>query len=146
MAFRALAYKRFKGGILYLEKAPVGVLTSKTGGDKVVKQAPIKGKTIDTSANPSANLAAGGADDEAAEGATLYIKNLSFSTTDDRLAGAFHGFRTTRLHVCRPSPTRSDLVRVSSMGYGFVGSSRWLPHAQRRRLMDGKVVDGHTLL
>ncbi|ETS60854.1 hypothetical protein PaG_04771 [Moesziomyces aphidis] len=146
VAFRALAYKRFKGGILYLEKAPVGVLTSKTGGDKVVKQAPIKGKTIDTSANPSANLAAGGADDEAAEGATLYIKNLSFSTTDDRLAGAFHGlsdYAFARVQT-KPDPKRPG-ARLS-MGYGFVGFKSVAAARTAQKAMDGKVVDGHTLV
>lgn len=146
VAFRALAYKRFKGGILYLEKAPVGVLTSKTGGDKVVKQAPIKGKTIDTSANPSANLAAGGADDEAAEGATLYIKNLSFSTTDDRLAGAFHGlsdYDFARVQT-KPDPKRPG-ARLS-MGYGFVGFKSVAAARTAQKAMDGKVVDGHTLV
>ncbi|CDS00031.1 probable RNA-binding protein [Sporisorium scitamineum] len=148
VAFRAIAYKRFKGGILYLEKAPMGLLTPQKAGEKVVKQAPIVGKSIDTASNPSANIAtnANGAEDEAVDGATLYIKNLSFSTTDERLASAFHGlsdFAFARIQT-KPDPRRPG-ARLS-MGYGFVGFKSVDGAQTAQKAMDGKVVDGHTLV
>ncbi|KAI3492188.1 hypothetical protein L1887_43477 [Cichorium endivia] len=81
------------------------------------------------------NLAAGGADDEAPRVRRLYIKNLSFSTTDDRLAGAFHGlsdYAFARVQT-KPDPKRPG-ARLS-MGYGFVGfKSVAAARPQRRRL------------
>ena len=143
LAFRAIAYKRFKGGILYLEKAPLGLLTQKAG-EKVVKQAPIVGKSIDTASNPTSNISA--SEDDVVDGATLYIKNLSFSTTDDRLTTAFHGlsdFAFARIQT-KPDPRRPG-ARLS-MGYGFVGFKSVDGARAAQKAMDGKVVDGHTLV
>ncbi|EST05859.1 RNA recognition motif domain protein [Kalmanozyma brasiliensis GHG001] len=144
VAFRALAYKKFKGGILYLEKAPVGLLAPQKAGDQVVKQAPIVGKTIDTT-NPTSNIKSTG-EEEAADGATLYIKNLSFSTTDERLASTFHGLSDYAFaHVqTKPDPRRPG-ARLS-MGYGFVGFKSVDSARTAQRAMDGKVLDGHTLV
>lgn len=149
LAFRAIAYKRFKGGILYLEKAPLGLLAPRKAGEKVVKQAPIVGKSIDTASNPTSNITATdatSAEDEAVDGATLYIKNLSFSTTDERLASAFHGlsdFAFARIQT-KPDPRRPG-ARLS-MGYGFVGFKSVDGARTAQKAMDGKVVDGHTLV
>lgn len=148
LAFRAIAYKRFKGGILYLEKAPVGLLTQHKVGEKVVKQAPIVGKSIDSS-NPSVDLdgpAGAGAGDEAVDGATLYVKNLSFSTTDERLTAFFHGlsdFAFARIQT-KPDPRRPG-ARLS-MGYGFVGFKSFDAARTAQKAMDGKVLDAHTLV
>ncbi len=154
IAFRGLAYKKFKDGILYLEKAPVGLLTAEQKGEKIVKQAPIVGKSIDTTSNPSANLnsstaegAEAGGEGEAAEGATLYVKNLSFSTTDTRLAAAFHGltdYAFARVQT-KPDPRRPNGARLS-MGYGFVGFKSVPAAKTAQKAMDGKVLDGHTLV
>lgn len=150
VAFRAIAYKRFKGGILYLEKAPLGLLTPQSAGEKVVKQAPIVGKSIGTAANPTSNLVqqrqGGAGEEEAAEGATLYVKNLSFSTTDDRLVSAFHGlsdYAFARIQT-KPDPRRPG-ARLS-MGYGFVGFKSVPAARTAQKAMDGKVLDGHTLV
>ncbi|KAJ9478762.1 Multiple RNA-binding domain-containing protein 1 [Pseudozyma hubeiensis] len=141
VAFRSIAYKRFKGGILYLEKAPVGLLTP-NAGEKNVKQAPIVGKSIETS-NPASNLDNAEA---AVDGATLYIKNLSFSTTDERLASAFSGlsdFAFARIQT-KPDPRRPG-ARLS-MGYGFVGFKSVDGAQKAQKAMDAKVIDGHTLV
>ena len=144
VAFRSLAYKRFKGGILYLEKAPMGLLTPQKAGEKKLAQAPIIGKSIDTASNPSANIT--NAEDEAVDGATLYVKNLSFSTTDERLASAFHGlsdYAFARIQT-KPDPRRPG-ARLS-MGYGFVGFKSVPAAKTAQKAMDGKVLDGHTLV
>ncbi|SPC63834.1 probable RNA-binding protein [Ustilago sp. UG-2017b] len=147
VAFRAIAYKRFKGGILYLEKAPVGLLDTKkagSAGEKKVVQAPIKGKTIDEASNPSANIAEG--EDEAVDGATLYVKNLSFSTTDERLASTFHGLNdyTFARVQTKPDPRRPG-ARLS-MGYAFIGFKSIDAARTAQKTMNGKVLDGHTLV
>ncbi|SPO25066.1 probable RNA-binding protein [Ustilago trichophora] len=144
VAFRAIAYKRFKGGILYLEKAPVGLLTPKAAGEKKLAQAPIVGKSIDSASNPTSNISS--TQDEAVDGATLYVKNLSFSTTDDRLASAFHGlsdYAFARIQT-KPDPRRPG-ARLS-MGYGFVGFKSVPAAKTAQKAMDGKVLDGHTLV
>lgn len=141
-AFRGVAYRKFKGSILYVEKAPVGLFMGGEG-EKVLKQAPIKGKTINE-ANPSTELKAG--EGEAVEGATLYVKNLSFSTTDATLTALFKGlsdFAFARVQT-KPDPKRPG-ARLS-MGYGFVGFTSPSSAKAAQKATDGRVLDGHTLV
>nr|CDI56454.1 probable RNA-binding protein [Melanopsichium pennsylvanicum 4] len=151
LAFRAIAYKKFKGGILYLERAPVGLLDPTTSGEKKISQAPIVGKSIDTAANPRSGISNdNNTEDDVVNGATLYVKNLSFSTTDQRLATAFHGLSD---YAFARIQTKPDSRRVGgaggarlSMGYGFVGFKSVEGAKTAQKVMDGKVLDGHTLV
>ncbi|PWZ01528.1 RNA-binding domain-containing protein [Testicularia cyperi] len=163
LAFRAIAYKRFRTGILYLEKAPVGLFApsnpdqeGKEGErQKTIKQAPLVGKSIGESKSAAATATAtavsldatdvGEEEAEAADGATLFVKNLSFATSSERLAGALHGlsdFAFARVQT-KPDPKRPG-ARLS-MGYGFVGFQSISAAKSALKVMDGKVVDGHTL-
>ncbi|PWN52563.1 RNA-binding domain-containing protein [Violaceomyces palustris] len=148
-AFRALAYKRFKNSILYLEKAPANVFrpggesgeskdaTATSAAAVTVKPAPVSKTAI---------LGIGiGSEADAEMGATLFIKNLSFSTTDSRLGevfGSLSDFAFARIQ------TKNDPKNVGgklSMGYGFVGFKSVEAAKNALKAMQGHVLDGHSL-
>lgn len=135
-AWRGLAYKRLKDSILYLEWAPFGLFD---GTPETTK--------------PSAPTDAGPNDqeeeeEEAAPGATLYIGNLSFATTSERLASVFRHLPSfafakvaTKIDPSRPGETLSQ-------GFGFVGF-RNVEGARKAikgfAVGGGTVLDGHVL-
>lgn len=144
-AFRALAYKRFKDSVLYLEKAPASFLPAASGAEK---HATIEARTGVEAPKSSTELLDGGgsgSDSAAAAGATLFVKNLNFATTTEALASAFRaldGFVFARVQT--KADPRNPGGRLS-MGYGFVGFADEEHAAAAQRAMDRHVLDGHTL-
>ena len=148
-AFRALAYMRFKDKPLYLEKAPHGIFVRGVG-QAIVHP---RGKEA-----PESKLAAklGESAEEdgmptAAAAATLFVKNLSFSTTDEGLTRAFAhtpGFVFARVQT----KTRASTGRGAqqgptklSMGYGFVGFRSVDAAKEALQTMASTTLDGHVL-
>ena len=148
VAFRSLAYKRFKSSILYLEKAPAGVLNPDVAEDGAAqsKQAPLVGKEAPKPSSASVVLGGGmGSEADAEPAATLFVKNLNFSTTDDRLGQVFAGLSD---FAFARTQTKADPKRPGarlSMGYGFVGFKNVEAAQQAQKAMEGHVLDGHTL-
>jgi len=128
-AFTRLAYRRFKDVPLYLEKAPAEIFE----------------------ATPSAHISGveakkGSKDlvptDVEEPGATLYVKNLDFSTTQTGLTNAFKGFPGFRLAMLKVKPPNSKGERLS-MGFGFVTfESKEMASAA---MTAGVVLDGRKL-
>ncbi|WFD29563.1 Multiple RNA-binding domain-containing protein 1 [Malassezia sp. CBS 17886] len=142
-AFRALAYKRFKDAVLYLEKGPAALLPA-AGADRPQTVSGVAGKPAPASSRALLDSGDRSADPAAAS-ATLYVKNLNFATTSARLADAFRGmddFVFARVQE-KPDAGRPDARR--SMGYGFVGFRTMERADAARRAMDGALVDGHAL-
>ena len=140
-AFRALAYKRFRDSVLYLEKAPASFLPPRDASKPAEIISGVQGKTVPDSSRSLRDV------DEApvAADATLYIKNLSFATTPERLTEAFHaldGFLFARVQT-KPDPKQQG--RRLSMGYGFAGFASLAQAQEAQKKMDGDVLDGHTL-
>ncbi|KJA26549.1 hypothetical protein HYPSUDRAFT_198832 [Hypholoma sublateritium FD-334 SS-4] len=146
--FRAVAYRRLGNSIIYLEKGPLGmfiegfvpVATSSTSTPPApVHAVRISEQVIDGVAPPAA--------DEPAldKGTTLYIKNLSFTTTQERLHKVFAhlpGFSFARVQT-KPDPKRPD-ARLS-MGYGFMGFADITGANAALKSVQGFVLDGHAL-
>ncbi|KAI0706720.1 hypothetical protein C8T65DRAFT_651773 [Cerioporus squamosus] len=146
-AFRAVAYRRLGNSIIYLEKGPEGMFIT----DEPIADAPaaVPEPVTATGTAPIAipDSAAGGADEPPlSSGTTLFVKNLSFSTTPEKLTQVVRhlpDFVFARIQT-KPDPARPG-ARLS-MGYGFVGFRT--PDGARRGLksMDGLVLDGHKLV
>ncbi|EPQ30657.1 uncharacterized protein PFL1_01558 [Pseudozyma flocculosa PF-1] len=153
-AFLSIAYKRFRNSILYLEKAPAGVFKPEAdgqageGGAAKIKQAPLVGQEAPKPRSAAVVLGAGtGSEAEAEPGATLFVKNLSFSTNDERLGQVFGGlsdFAFARIQT-KPDPKQPGGQGRLSMGYGFVGFKSVDAAKNAQKAMDGHVLDGHTL-
>ena len=84
-AFKAVAYRRLGNSIIYLEKGPIGMfIASEEAPTQPVTASAIKPVTIaDQEASAQAE------EPSLAAGTTLFVKNLSFSTTSDRLTLRF---------------------------------------------------------
>lgn len=142
-AFGSLAYRKFKESILYLEKAPRNLFRGVQG---------LPNNRVDASAQsqsekPSATELLESKDNsESANMSTLFVRNLNFSTTTDRLREVFQpleGFMSAKVKT-KPDPKRPG--QLLSMGFGFL-EFRTKSNAQAAlAAMDGYKLDGHELL
>lgn len=122
-AFAALAYRRFKDTLIYLEKAPQGVFNAKYDPEAIAKAAaaeePKEGKKV-VSGSDLVGVDNDTVDLDTVEGSTLFIKNLNFTTTAEGLQKAFssiQGYRASRINV-KDDPKHPG--KKLSMGFGFV--------------------------
>lgn len=144
-AFASLAYRKIRSSVLFLEKAPNNIFTS-TAPDHIdstgaAPQGGVDAKisTGDLLENATAEPAAPGTT------STLFVRNLNFSTTSDRLTEIFQplaGFLTARVKT-KTDPKKPG--QVLSMGFGFLEfrSSQQAQAAQQA--MDGYSLDSHKL-
>lgn len=138
-AFQKLAFSRYRHVPLYLEWAPEDVFTG-------------AGKT----AAGDAKATEGGkevAEEEAADGeevrGCLFVKNLSFSTSDEGLKAAFQnckGFRSAVVMRKKAAvgKEKGD-AKGLSMGYGFIEFTTAEQAADVLRRKQGLQLDGHAI-
>ncbi|KAG1830066.1 hypothetical protein DFJ58DRAFT_874678 [Suillus subalutaceus] len=123
-AFRAVAYRRLGSSVVYLEKGPMGMFqeTADAAGnsDRTLITA-FKSITI---AKQEAGSGADADELSLSAGTTLFVKNLAFSTTAERLVRVFRGFSgfsfarvRTEPDPKRPTVPSAEAPRLS-MGYG----------------------------
>ncbi|KAJ3111200.1 hypothetical protein HDU96_005900 [Phlyctochytrium bullatum] len=152
VAFRRLAYTKFKGLPLYLEWGPTGVFvpgsenrtSTRSGGDGA------KSMDIDKAVNVESEekIVETIDDDDHAETdavvlGSLFVKNLNFSTTEQGLRDAFadiSGLRSVRIQT----KVDSKGQRLS-MGFGFIEFSSKESARQAMKVKQGYVLDGHAL-
>ena len=143
-AFGSLAYRKFKDSILFLEKAPKNIFQ----GEQSVPSSRINEPAKSRNAKLSATELLYSKDDatELAGTSTLFVRNLNFSTTTERLREAFRpleGFMSAQVKT-KPDPKKQG--QVLSMGFGFL-EFRSKRNAQAGlAVMDGFELDGHKLL
>ncbi|KXL49778.1 MAG: hypothetical protein FE78DRAFT_27998 [Acidomyces sp. 'richmondensis'] len=139
-AFSALAYKKVKSSILFLEKAPKdlfsvnsAVLNPETGSEGVTKISASELKEKDHVVPDTAGTS------------TLFVRNLNFSTTTELLTETFKpldGFMSARVKT-KTDPKKPG--QVLSMGFGFL-EFRTAQQAQSAlSSMDGYNLEGHKL-
>lgn len=145
-AFASLAYRKIRSSVLFLEKAPNNIFTD-TAPDKIDSTSTTSQGGIDAKIS-TGDLLEQETPAEAAAGttSTLFVRNLNFSTTSDRLTEVFQplgGFLSARVK------TKTDAKKpgqVLSMGFGFL-EFRSAQQAQAAlQAMDGYSLDGHKLL
>ena len=136
-AFSSLAYRKFKDSILFLEKAPNELFG--TTGDQEDQSTASKKST-------ATELLESGEDRDAVNTSTLFIRNINFTTSTDRLRETFQsmeGFTSAKVKM-KPDPKRQG--QFLSMGFGFL-EFRSKDDAQAAlAAMDGYRLDGHELL
>ncbi|THV96921.1 hypothetical protein D6D27_02412 [Aureobasidium pullulans] len=143
-AFASLAYRKIHTSVLFLEKAPkelfqaTAPLTDST--DRETTQA-----GLDAKASASELLQETGTEVSAGTTSTLFVRNLNFSTTTDRLTDIFRplsGFLTARVKT-KTDPKKPG--QVLSMGFGFLEFASKQQAAAAITAMDGYSLDGHKL-
>ena len=138
-AFASLSYRKLKDSILYLEKAPKDLF--KEGANVKVVQA--TGLNKPGTKLSAADLLEEDAGPDTANTTTLYVRNLNFTTTTERLTEAFKplsGFRSAKVKT-KIDPKRG----VLSMGFGFVEFSSPETASVALKTMDGHDIEGHRL-
>ncbi|KAI6118428.1 hypothetical protein F5141DRAFT_1194724 [Pisolithus sp. B1] len=150
-AFRALAYRRLGNSILYLEKGPLCMLEETTRDEGASPSTLTAFKPISIAEQGTSDAVSKDDEPPFAAGTTLFVKNLAFSTTSERLGqvfGALPEFSFARVQT-KPDPKRpkapGEAAPRLSMGYGFVGFKT--PEGAKKALksMQGFVLDGHVL-
>ncbi|OCL12545.1 RNA-binding domain-containing protein [Glonium stellatum] len=142
-AFQALAYRKIKDSILFLEKAPKDLFKEGFVPLTVVSTPSATEKSSKLSAS---DLLQKDTPIESTDTATLFVRNLNFSTTSARLTEVFkplEGFMSARV------TTKFDPKRPSeslSAGYGFLEFRTKAQAQAALAAMDGYNLDGHNLL
>lgn len=135
-AFAGLAYRKIKDSILFLEKAPRNIFSNDT----------LPVETDRTSNAARTDFQEGQTAYDALQSSTLFVRNLNFSTSTQRLHEVFRpfdGFRSARVKQ-KPDPKKAG--HLLSMGFGFVEfGTKQQAHAALAA-MDGYNLDGHKLL
>ncbi|PTB40590.1 uncharacterized protein TrAFT101_005766 [Trichoderma asperellum] len=142
-AFGKMAYRRVKDSVLFLEKAPVDLFKNGSAQDQASplgeQRTGVQKLSVDDL------LSSGDKVEEPAETASLFVRNLNFATTTNRLAEAFEpldGFVSARVKT-KIDPKKPG--QTLSMGFGFVEFRSKSQAQAALKTMDGYVLDGHTL-
>lgn len=135
-AFTRLAYSKFHHVPLYLEWAPVGVFTAaKPETDKEAALNEENKKEDDEQEEEE--------EEEAVPGSTLFIKNLNFSTTEEKLQEIFS--KCGKVKSCSISKKKDKSGNLLSMGYGFVQYQTAEAARKALRQLQHCMVDDHQL-
>ncbi|KAI0035542.1 hypothetical protein K488DRAFT_43140 [Vararia minispora EC-137] len=136
-AFHALAYRRLGNSVIYLEKGPLGMFQEATPGEPAIidgrNEKPV---TVDDADDSEPDVSAG---------TTLFIKNLSFATTTERLLQVFGNLPSFSFAHVQTKPDPKHPGARLSMGYGFVGFKTADAAKHAIKSMQGHVLDGHAL-
>jgi multiple RNA-binding domain-containing protein 1 len=139
-AFGAVSYRKFKDSIFFLEKAPKGLFDGQTFSANEVMDANSK------SAKASAADILEGVQEQVTDSTTLFVRNLNFSTTNERLREVFQpldGLVSARVKT-KQDPKKPG--QILSMGFGFL-EFRTKEQAQAAMTaMNGYKLDGHELV
>ena len=142
-AFGTLAYRKFKGSVLFLEKASKDLFSVSST------------QLVDTShgiSNPrgkktsASDLLQEDSGPQSIDTSTLFVRNLNFSTTNDGFRDAFQpldGFLSARVKT-KPDPKNPG--QLLSMGFGFLEFRSKQQAQAALAAMDGYKLDGHELL
>mmetsp|Transcript_5304 Transcript_5304/g.6659 ORF Transcript_5304/g.6659 Transcript_5304/m.6659 type:complete len:839 (+) Transcript_5304:16-2532(+) len=149
-AFKKLAYRRFGKSIIYLEKGPKDLFTREPSLDEnnVTSEKPnekaVEGKVTANDIMGEPKLQE---DEDTIDGPTvsIFVKNLNFATTSQRLTEAFQalpGFIVANVKV-KPDPKKSG--STLSMGFGFVEFKTKEQANVAISTMNDYILDGHKL-
>ncbi|BDD54619.1 Multiple RNA-binding domain-containing protein1 [Monascus purpureus] len=140
-AFKSLAYRKLGDSILFLEKAPKDLFDPAAAA----KQNAPESKPVSQGFSTTDTFAADEPEEDLLT-STLFVKNLSFSTTTERLIETFRpldGFLSAKIKT-KPDPKRPG--QTLSMGFGFVEFKTKAQAQAALAAMNGYNLDQHELV
>lgn len=153
-AFRSLAYTKFNDVPLYLEWAPMKIFSTSTtsgiGELKKEEKSTEDGSKIGDKSGENQNKdeiqeESDSGDGEPESGANVFVKNLNFETTDERLAEHFKKYGPIISATISRKRDFKNPGNLLSLGYGFV-QFRTKSDAQRAlKELQHSVLDDHTV-
>ncbi|QSZ37636.1 hypothetical protein DSL72_008735 [Monilinia vaccinii-corymbosi] len=144
-AFASLAYRRMKDTVLFLEKAPKDLFTGPALAQPVARIGRNEDKAVDPKFSAS-DLLERESGVENVNTSTLFVRNLNFTTTSQRLTEIFKpldGFLSARVNT-KTDPKKPG--QVLSMGFGFIEFRTKSQAEAAIKAMDGYTLDNHKLL
>ncbi|KAM9359910.1 putative RNA-binding protein 19 [Symphorus nematophorus] len=139
-AFTRLAYSKFQHVPLYLEWAPLGVFVAAKPEPVLEKEQVVKKEEKEEEVEEEEEEEE---EEEAAPGSTLFIKNLNFSTTEEKLQETFS--KCGKVKSCSISKKKDKTGKLLSMGYGFVQYQTAEAAQKALRQLQHCSVDDHQL-
>lgn len=139
-AFAKLSYRRLGSSILFLEKAPENLFADQQSIAQAQEDRPAGVQKVSAT-----DLLGREGDQDDADTTSLYVRNLNFDTTTAQLTEAFDsldGFVKAQVKT-KLDPKKPG--QVLSMGFGFVHFRSKAQAEAALKVMDGHVLDGHTL-
>jgi multiple RNA-binding domain-containing protein 1 len=133
-AFRSLAYTRLHDTPLFLEWAPEGIFEGPPASAAAAQPVPA------ASSNPVISAASS----LSQSGGTVFVKNLNFSTTSDRLRQHCATFGIPAKAASIVTHKGGD-NNGQSRGYGFVEFESAAAASQALLKLHGSKLDGHSL-
>lgn len=140
-AFKGLAYRRLGESILFLEKAPKDLFE----GPPSSQLPTVEPKGVSQGFSTADTFAAD-EPEESLPTSTLFVKNLSFATANDKFVEMFRpldGFVSAKLKT-KPDPKRPG--QKLSMGFGFVDFRSKEQAQAALSAMNGYTLDQHQLV
>lgn len=144
-AFGKVAYRRIKDSVLFLEKGPKDLIREDVSGSAQAGKVTTDQQATGVQKLSVNDLLSSGDKAEEVETTSLFIRNLNFTTTTSRLAEAFEsldGFVSARVKT-KMDPKKPG--QTLSMGFGFAEFRSKAQAQAALKVMDGYVLDGHTL-
>ncbi|PSS12723.1 hypothetical protein M430DRAFT_21794 [Amorphotheca resinae ATCC 22711] len=144
-AFSSLAYRRIKDSVLFLEKAPKNLFTGTSINATVVQSDQKAEKPADQKLSAS-DLLEKDVAIETVDTTTLFVRNLNFTTTSERLTEMFKpldGFLSARVNT-KTDPKKPG--QVLSMGFGFLEFRTKAQAQAALKAMDGCTLEDHKLV
>jgi multiple RNA-binding domain-containing protein 1 len=142
LAFRKLAYRRFKNVPLYLEWAPLAAQVTIPEEEDAITSSlgPAVDPPEETEWTPGPT-------------ATLYVKNLNFATTETQLYDFFQQHESqvravripTQVAARKRGALDAETPAAQSMGYGFVEFASLSAAQAALKQWQGAILDGHAL-
>ncbi|WYZ44325.1 hypothetical protein EsH8_VII_000761 [Colletotrichum jinshuiense] len=142
-AFAKLAYRRIKDTVLFLEKGPKDLF--KNDASVNMTQGKEDRPTGVQKLSVTELLGRDEQGESDVETTSLFVRNLNFTTTTEKLAETFKpldGFVSARVKT-KMDPKKPG--QVLSMGFGFVVFKTKEQAQAALKSMDGFVLEGHTL-
>jgi multiple RNA-binding domain-containing protein 1 len=139
-AFKGMAYRKMGDSILFLEKAPKDLFDSSVAPRPVAPEMRGKDQGFSTADTFAAEP------EESVETTTLFVKNLNFTTTNEKFLEVFRpldGFVTGRIKT-KPDPKRPG--QTLSMGFGFAEFKTKAQAQAALGAMNGYKLDQHELV
>ena len=147
-AMGGLAYKKYKRVPLFLEWAPMSILsltrtatTDETGASGGADSAPKGGEDAMDIDGDNANANS----EQVEQNDTLFVKNLNFSTNEADLRRHFERVGEVRSVSIPQKKDPKNAAKTLSMGFGFVHYRSSHDAGKALRSMQGDELDGHSL-
>lgn len=144
-AFRSVAYRRLGNSVVYLEKGPMAMFTDIPAPEPSSQRLSDSTSELRGVRIPEQESGEVEVDHSIAAGTTLYIKNLSFATTQERMTKMFQHLPSFAFARVQMKPDPKNPGGKLSMGYGFIGFKDTEGAKKALGGIQGFVLDGHSL-